>query len=125
MSKAIIEQKNKKIIEKIENLASREQALKIGGTLIIKMMTDGRLTTFEGICVAISRKGIASSVTLRKMSGSIGVEKTFPIYSPLVTSITKIRQGKVRRAKLYFLRNLRGAMKLKEKISFGKKTEKA
>lgn len=63
-----------------------------------------RIQLFEGVCIAVKHGGIAETVTLRKISNSIGVERTFPLHSPNVASFEVIRRGKVRRAKLYYLR---------------------
>ena len=67
-----------------------------------------RIQNFEGVCIARSNKGIGSSFTVRKISFGEGVERVFPLYSPNVDSIEVVRRGAVRRAKLYYLRNLRG-----------------
>ena len=73
-----------------------------------QMKTRERLQAFEGVCIARQGSGINESFTVRKISYGEGVERVFPIYSPLVDSVTVVRKGKVRRAKLYYLRNLRG-----------------
>ena len=67
-----------------------------------------RLQAYEGVCIARSGGGINESFTVRKISYGEGVERVFPLYSPLVDSIKVVRRGKVRRAKLYYLRGLRG-----------------
>ncbi len=67
-----------------------------------------RLQAYEGIVIARHNNGISSSFTVRKISGGIGVERIFPLHSPMVESIKVVRRGVVRRAKLYYLRNLRG-----------------
>ena len=67
-----------------------------------------RLQAYEGVCSARNGKGINQSFTVRKISYGEGVERVFPIYSPAVDSIKLIRRGDVRRAKLYYLRELRG-----------------
>ena len=67
-----------------------------------------RTQAFEGVCIARSNKGLNSNFTVRKISYGEGVERVFPIYSPLVDSVEVIRRGKVRRAKLYYLRGRRG-----------------
>jgi large subunit ribosomal protein L19 len=67
-----------------------------------------RLQAYEGVCIARSGAGINESFTVRKISYGEGVERVFPLYSPLVDSIKVVRRGKVRRAKLYYLRGLRG-----------------
>lgn len=67
-----------------------------------------RLQAFEGVCIARSGAGLNESFTVRKISYGEGVERVFPVYSPLVDSVDVVRRGKVRRAKLYYLRGLRG-----------------
>jgi large subunit ribosomal protein L19 len=70
--------------------------------------TRERLQAFEGVCIARSGAGLNESFTVRKISYGEGVERVFPVYSPLVDSVEVIRQGRVRRAKLYYLRGRRG-----------------
>ncbi|HEX9647807.1 MAG TPA: 50S ribosomal protein L19 [Alphaproteobacteria bacterium] len=78
--------------------------------------TRSRLQAFEGVCIARSNKGINSNFTVRKISYGEGVERTFPLYSPLVEKIELVRRGDVRRAKLYYLRGLTGkAARITEK----------
>jgi large subunit ribosomal protein L19 len=67
-----------------------------------------RVQAFEGVCIARANKGVGSSFTVRKISFGEGVERVFPIYSPLVDSVVVVRKGKVRRAKLYYLRGRTG-----------------
>jgi len=67
-----------------------------------------RLQAYEGIVIARHNKGISSSFTVRKISSNVGVERVFPLHSPMLESITVMRHGRVRRAKLYYLRELRG-----------------
>ena len=67
-----------------------------------------RVQAYEGVCIARSNRGINSNFTVRKMSFGEGVERVFPLYSPNVESIEVVRRGVVRRAKLYYLRGLRG-----------------
>mgnify|MGYP003510913442 CR=1 FL=1 len=67
-----------------------------------------RVQNFEGVCIARSNKGMGSNFTVRKMSFGEGVERVFPLYSPNVESITVVRRGVVRRAKLYYLRGRTG-----------------
>jgi large subunit ribosomal protein L19 len=67
-----------------------------------------RVQAFEGVCIARKNAGINSNFTLRKISYGEGVERVFPLYSPRLTAIEVIRQGAVRRAKLYYLRDRRG-----------------
>src|SRR6266481_8636452 len=70
--------------------------------------TRERLQAFEGVCIGRSGTGLNESFTVRKISYGEGVERVFPIFSPLVDSVEVIRRGRVRRAKLYYLRGLRG-----------------
>ena len=70
--------------------------------------TRERIQAFEGVCIARQGAGLNEAFTVRKLSYGEGVERVFPIYSPLIDSIKVIRRGKVRRAKLYYLRDRRG-----------------
>ena len=70
--------------------------------------TRERIQAFEGVCIARKSDGVNSSFTVRKISYGEGVERIFPLYSPRISGITVIRRGKVRRAKLYYLRGRRG-----------------
>jgi large subunit ribosomal protein L19 len=75
-----------------------------------------RLQAFEGVCIARKGGGVTESFTVRKVSAGIGVERIFPLHSPSIESIAVIRRGRVRRAKLYYLRALRGkAARIREK----------
>ena len=75
-----------------------------------------RIQAFEGTCIARKGGGISETFTVRKISSGIGVERVFPLHSPSVESITVLRRGRVRRAKLYYLRALRGkAARIKER----------
>ena len=67
-----------------------------------------RVQAYEGVCIARSGAGLNESFTVRKISYGEGVERVFPLYSPMLDSIEVVRRGKVRRAKLYYLRGLRG-----------------
>ena len=85
-----------------------------------------RLQAFEGVCIARSNDGINSSFTVRKISFGEGVERVFPLYSPLVEKITRVRRGRVRRAKLYYLRGRTGrAARIAEKQDFSRRKTKA
>ena len=76
-----------------------------------------RIQFFEGVCIAKKNRDINSSFTVRKISFGEGVERTFALYSPVVDSIKVIRSGKVRRAKLYYLRDRKGkSARIAEKI---------
>jgi large subunit ribosomal protein L19 len=83
-----------------------------GDTVIVNVkVVEGersRVQAYEGVCLARSGGGINQSFTVRKISYGEGVERVFPLYSPMIDSIKVVRRGKVRRAKLYYLRGLRG-----------------
>ncbi|HWD40087.1 MAG TPA: 50S ribosomal protein L19 [Fimbriimonas sp.] len=64
-----------------------------------------RIQIFEGNCIAIKGGGISTTITLRKISNGVGVERTFPVHSPNIAKFEVVRRGKVRRAKLYYLRD--------------------
>src|ERR671917_297454 len=67
-----------------------------------------RVQAYEGVCIARSGRGLHENFTVRKISYGEGVERVFPLFSPMIDSIKVVRRGKVRRAKLYYLRGLRG-----------------
>lgn len=92
-----------------------------GDTVVVQVrIREGnreRLQAFEGVVIAIRNRGINSAFTVRKIAHNVGVERVFQTYSPLIDSITVKRRGDVRRAKLYYLRNLTGRKaRIKEKI---------
>ncbi len=118
------------IIEKLEKAEAErlEQAGKVipdfsaGDTLVVHVhIREGsreRLQAYEGVCIARSGSGLNASCTVRKISYGEGVERVFPLYSPLVESITVKRKGRVRRAKLYYLRERRGkSARIKERTT--------
>lgn len=137
------------IIQQIEN----EQIAKLtdgkpipvfdaGDTLLVKVKvvegTRERIQVFEGVCIARKNAGINSSFTVRKLSYGEGVERVFPLYSPRIEGIEIVRRGKVRRAKLYYLRGRtgkaariverttgRGSKKLQEAASAASAAKKA
>lgn len=76
-----------------------------------------RIQAFEGLVIARKGAGVSETFTVRKMSSGVGVERTFPVNSPKIAAITVVRRGKVRRAKLNFLRGLVGQYKIKERRS--------
>ncbi len=85
-----------------------------------------RVQAYEGVCIARSGGGIQESFTVRKISYGEGVERVFPVYSPMIESIKVVRRGKVRRAKLYYLRDRRGkAARIAERKDTGDKADKA
>lgn len=67
-----------------------------------------RIQAFEGVCIARRGGGVGETFTVRKISSGIGVERVFPLHAPTVGGVEVVRRGRVRRAKLYYLRNLRG-----------------
>ena len=82
----------------------------------IKEGNKERLQAFEGICIARKHGGVRETVTVRKVSFGVGVERIFPLHATVIDHIDVIRRGKVRRAKLYYLRDLRGkAARIKER----------
>jgi len=82
----------------------------------IKEGNKERLQAFEGICIALKHGGVRETVTVRKVSFGVGVERIFPLHATVIDHIDVIRRGKVRRAKLYYLRDLRGkAARIKER----------
>ncbi len=75
-----------------------------------------RIQLFQGICIRIQGSGVGRTFTVRKVSFGVGVERTFPLHTPIIDHVEVATRGDVRRAKLYYLRNLRGkAAKIKEK----------
>lgn len=102
-----------------ENVKASVPAFNIGDTVkvMIKVIEGDRerLQAFEGVVIARKHGGISETFTVRRLSFGVGVEKTFPIHSPKVADIQVVRKGKVRRAKLYYLRERTGkAAKVKE-----------
>ena len=115
--------------EQLEKLSSGKQMpdFNPGDTIKVDVKvvegTRERIQAFEGVCIARAGKGINESFTVRKISYGEGVERVFPLFSPKISSITVVRKGKVRRAKLYYLRDRRGkAARIVEKIEVKKKT---
>ena len=104
-----------------EQLKSEVPELNIGDTVKvhnkIKEGTRERIQMFEGTIIAKHGGGVSETFTVRRISYGVGVEKTFPVHSPNVEKVDIIRRGKVRRAKLYYLRNRVGkSAKVKERI---------
>ncbi|WP_455477889.1 50S ribosomal protein L19 [Bartonella sp. B10] len=101
-------------------------AFQAGDTVrVMVRVTEGtrtRVQAYEGICIARSGGSVNETFTVRKISYGEGVERVFPVYSPLIEGVELIRKGKVRRAKLYYLRGLRGkAARIAEKRDHRKK----
>ena len=100
--------------EQISEILKRREVpeFKAGDTLKVNVfVTEGnkeRIQAFEGVCIARSNRGFNSTFTIRKISHGEGVERVFPLYSPMLESINLVRRGKVRRSKLYYLRQRSG-----------------
>ena len=100
--------------QQIDKLTSKKRipAFRPGDTLKVTVkITEGsksRLQAFEGVCIARKNNSVNSNFTVRKISHGEGVERVFPLFSPIVEKIDVVRKGDVRRAKLYYLRNLSG-----------------
>jgi large subunit ribosomal protein L19 len=100
--------------EQLERLSAGKEipAFGPGDTVIVNVkVKEGdrtRVQAYEGVCIGRSGGGLNESFTVRKISYGEGVERVFPLYSPMIDSITLVRKGKVRRAKLYYLRGRRG-----------------
>ncbi len=112
-----------KLIEAVEaEYKARElPAFRPGDTVKVNFrIVEGnkeRIQAYEGLVIAIHRAGLCGTFTVRKMVGDFGVERTFPFYSPRVESVELKRSGRVRRAKLYYMRSLKGkAARIKERI---------
>jgi len=111
------------VLKAVEAAQVREnvEEFRIGDTVkvhfkIIEGKTE-RVQVFEGIVMAKKRSGLRKTVTVRKISYGVGVERTFPLHSPKIQKITRVREGKVRRAKLYYIRGRYGkAAKVAELI---------
>ncbi len=113
-----------KIIQQIEaeQMSKEIPAFAPGDTVIVQVKVKegdrSRLQAFEGVVIGKRNRGLNSAFTVRKISNGVGVERTFQTYSPLVETITVKRRGDVRKAKLYYLRDLSGkAARIKEKLA--------
>ena len=92
----------------------------------IKEGNKERLQIFEGVCIARKHGGVRETITVRKVSFGVGVERIFPLHATIVDHIDVVRRGKVRRAKLYYLRDLRGkAARIKERDTRNKAVQAA
>lgn len=110
-----------KIIAQDSLKADVSDAIKVGNTVKVQVrIREGereRLQAFEGIVIARKGAGVSETFTVRRVSYGVGVERVFPVHSPNVASVELIRSGKVRRSKLYYLRDRVGkAAKVKQKI---------
>ncbi|EEA93578.1 ribosomal protein L19 [Pseudovibrio sp. JE062] len=107
----IIEQLNAEEMARIEEKRTLPEFSPGDTVRVLVRVTEGtrtRVQAYEGVCIARSGGGINESFTVRKISYGEGVERVFPIYSPMVEGVEVVRRGKVRRAKLYYLRERRG-----------------
>jgi large subunit ribosomal protein L19 len=98
--------------EQIARLAKVIPDFEPGDTVIVNVKVKegerSRVQAYEGVCIARSGSGFQESFTVRKISYGEGVERVFPVYSPMIESVKVVRRGAVRRAKLYYLRDRRG-----------------
>ena len=98
--------------EQIARLGKQIPDFQPGDTLIVNVKVKegerSRVQAYEGVCIARSGSGFQESFTVRKISYGEGVERVFPVYSPMIDSLKVVRRGAVRRAKLYYLRDRRG-----------------
>lgn len=118
----VIEKLNKAEQERLLSSGKTIPDFSAGDTLIVQVKikegTRERLQAFEGVCLGRSGAGLNESFTVRKISYGEGVERVFPVFSPLVDEIIIKRKGRVRRAKLYYLRELRGkSARIKERVT--------
>ena len=110
------------VIDMLAESAKRDDlpAFRPGDTLKVHVkVVEGnrsRVQVFQGVCIRIQGSGVGRTFTVRKVSFGVGVERTFPLHTPIIDRVEVVTRGDVRRAKLYYLRNLRGkAAKIKEK----------
>ncbi len=109
------------VIDKItkEQLNPNVPEFRVGDTVRVDVkIIEGkreRIQAFEGVVISRKGSGVSESFTVRKMSYGVGVERVFPVHSPKIANIVVVRTGKVRRAKLTFLRGLEGQYKIKER----------
>lgn len=102
---------------------------KAGDTVVVEFkVLEGdkeRVQAFQGIVIQRRGSGVTERFTVRKISDGVGVEKIFPLHSPLLVGLKVLKLGKVRRARLFYLRDLRGALKVKERRTFRVKAKTA
>ena len=125
----IIDVLNKEEVSRVLN-GRKIPSFRPGDTLRVKVkIAEGdreRVQAFEGVCIGRDGSGLTESFTVRKISFGEGVERVFPIYSPAIDSIEVVRHGKVRRAKLYYLRDRRGkSARIAERTVSREETEAA
>jgi large subunit ribosomal protein L19 len=123
------QEKDKGVISKVKDrYLNRKNIFAVGDTVKVHFkIVEGnkeRIQNFEGYVISVKGSGISTTVKVRKNSFGVGVERTFPLFSPKVEDIELIRKGRVRRAKLYYLRDRTGKSAIiREKISFKHKSE--
>lgn len=110
------------IIKKIENEQLRIDMPHFAGGDTVKVhvkIKEGekeRIQIFEGVVISRTKGGFAASFTVRKISGGVGVERIFPLHSPIIDRVEVVTRGRVRRSRIFYLRNLRGkAARIKER----------
>ena len=110
------------VIAELGNVHKRDDvpAFRAGDTIKVHVkVVEGnrsRVQVFQGVCIRVQGSGVGRTFTVRKVSFGVGVERTFPLHTPIIDKVELVTRGDVRRAKLYYLRNLRGkAAKIKEK----------
>ena len=114
------------LVEKVTNSQIRTDLpeFRVGDTVRVDLKIDDvdskgnkktRIQALEGLVMAIKGAGVSKTVTVRKVSGNVGVEKTLPVNSPTIDKIVVVRKGKVRRAKLNYIRDLKKTPKIKER----------
>ena len=120
------------VVQSIENKQLRNDLpnFKPGDTIRVHVrITEGdkeRIQVFEGVVIARKHSGVRESITVRKTSFGVGVERIFPLHATVIDKIELVRRGRVRRAKLYYLRNLRGkAARIRDLDVRGQKAAKA
>ena len=111
-----------KLVDKVEKRHTNKEIpeFRAGDTVRVNVkIREGdksRIQAFEGVVIAIRRRGLGSTFTVRKVSFGYGVERVFPLYSPIIETIQVVKKGRVRRAKLYYLRQLKGkAARIRER----------
>ena len=111
-------------MNKIEKITSKQlnpsvAEFRVGDTVKVGVrIIEGkkeRVQAFEGIVISRKGTGVSETFTVRKKSGNVGINRVFPVNSPIIDKITVVKKGKVRRAKLNFLKNITGSFKIKER----------
>ena len=125
----IIQQINKEQVEKL-SAGKTIPDFAPGDTVLVNVkVVEGdksRIQAYEGVCIGRAGGGINENFTVRKISYGEGVERVFPLYAPMIDSIKVVRRGKVRRAKLYYLRDRRGkSARIAERVDSSPKTAEA